>query len=219
MHRLSLARQKFDQLTVIRSAGTRSRKGNRKESVWLCKCSCGKTTKVVGSKLTSGHTRSCGCLKKTCCRTHGLSSTLAAKSWYAMISRCNNPKDKDYPRWGGRGVRVCRRWLKLENFIADMGERPSKRHSIERRDNDGNYCKSNCYWALPIQQMSNRRVTVYLTYKGKRRTIRQWADKLGQPYQLLANRYQQGWPVKHILTMPKFGKVPQCRSKQTGPIS
>lgn len=200
--RLALIGRQFGQLTVVRSAGTRE--GKKPASLWECKCSCGKTTIVVGDRLTGGKTRSCGCLKLTCRRTHGLSSTLAAKSWYGMVSRCGNPKDKDYPRWGGRGIKVCKRWLKLENFVKDMGERPSKKHSIERRDNNGNYCKRNCYWALPIQQMSNRRVTVYLTYKGQRRTLKEWARKLGVSYQLLHYRYELGWSARHILFMPNF---------------
>lgn len=110
-----------------------------------------------------------------------------------------------YDKYGGRGITVCERWQGLdgfENFLADMGERPSDRHSIDRIDNDGPYTPKNCRWATGIEQQGNRRITRKLTYQGRTQTIREWATELGVPLYVISTRIQHGWPVERIITQP-----------------
>lgn len=98
-------------------------------------------------------------------------------SWSSMKSRCCNPKDKDYHKYGRRGIIVCERWLNsFHDFLEDMGPRPGKGYSIERRDNDGNYCPKNCYWGTDKQQARNRRSSLKITYCGETKCLAEWAE-------------------------------------------
>jgi hypothetical protein len=127
-------------------------------------CDCGTQKKVLASSLVNGSSLSCGCLHREKFRNrprHGHSVGGASPtfvSWQAMRARCSNPKHHNFKNYGGRGIKVCERWMKFENFLADMGERPSGL-TIERKDNDGDYTPTNCVWATPAQQMRNRRST------------------------------------------------------------
>jgi hypothetical protein len=135
---------------------------------WLCVCSCGNFTVVSGRHLTSGATRSCGCLQQEAVRRTGKDNTTHTHSrrgqttaeyraWCHMWSRCTNPNVERYPNYGGRGIRVCKRWKRFENFYADVGPRPSERYSIDRIENDGNYEPGNVRWATRSEQRRNRR--------------------------------------------------------------
>lgn len=128
--------------------------------MWLAHCECGNKSIVRGDDLRKGRTRSCGCLLKedryTRTATHGLSNTSEYRIWSGMKERCSSPEHSAWDRYGGRGIRVCDRWINsFANFFTDMGQRPSKAHSIDRIDNDGNYEPGNCRWALPNEQRSN----------------------------------------------------------------
>lgn len=109
---------------------------------------------------------------------HGCSGTATYNSWADMIKRCTNPKNRKWPRYGGRGIKISRRWMKFENFLADMGERPVGT-TIDRIDNDKNYSKDNCRWATPKQQGNNTSTNWYVDFEGQRMTVQQAADKLG----------------------------------------
>lgn len=131
-----------------------------KEIQWLCLCECGHKKIVPASRLRNGTTRSCGsgCLPRNYYKgTHRLSGSSTYVSWQRLRQRCTDPNYPDWPRYGGRGIKVCDRWLdSFENFLADMGERP-KGLSIDRIDNDGNYEPGNCKWSTASEQAKNRR--------------------------------------------------------------
>jgi hypothetical protein len=120
--------------------------------------------------------------------------------WSSMKSRCLNPRDTRFDRYGGRGISVCARWLSFDCFLADMGPRPSMSHSIERVDIDGNYEPSNCKWATPVEQARNTRRTARWTFRGETRSAKEWSEILGIPYQTLMTRVHVcGWTVERAL--------------------
>lgn len=128
---------------------------------WLCRCDCGREKDVAGAELKKGSTKSCGCLRKeapfpTWLVKHGESYSREYACWRSMWDRCTNPKINGYQYYGARGISVCDRWKVFENFLADMGRRPSPRHSIDRKDNNGDYEPSNCRWATASEQQRNK---------------------------------------------------------------
>lgn len=172
----------------------------------LCLCVCGTLREVATYALQSAHSRSCGCLSRELSASRKKKwpphSQWLHQCWVRMRQRCNNPKDRSYPDYGGRGIRVCKRWESFGNFLADMGEPPAGGLSIERKDNDGDYKPSNCKWATRIEQSNNRRSNRKLTLNGATLTTAQWADKLGFNRQTLYDRLDWGWPVEKALTEP-----------------
>lgn len=132
---------------------------------WNCICDCGNTCVVQANNLGNGHTKSCGCLRKEVTEArmlkHGGSRGGAwfpeYAVWNTMRQRCTNPNSEKYKDYGERGIKVCKRWAKFANFLADMGRRPSKDHSIDRKNNDGNYTPKNCHWATRSEQQRNTR--------------------------------------------------------------
>lgn len=130
---------------------------------WNCRCICGTSLIVSSNNLRTGNTKSCGCRKRRVLaaganRSHGMTGTPAHRSWLKMIERCENPKYKRFGDYGGRGIKVAPRWLKFENFLADMGKRPRGK-TLDRIDVNGNYEPRNCRWATPKEQRANRRDT------------------------------------------------------------
>ena len=131
-------------------------------SIWLCECSCGTRKEMTRRTLISGNTKSCGCLKRDVHSethiTHGMTESPEYYTWCRIKYRCYNEKSKDYPDYGGRGIKMCERWLEsFENFYEDMGERPSLKHSIERLDVNGDYSPENCIWTTYDRQARNQR--------------------------------------------------------------
>lgn len=152
---VDISDQKFGMFTVIKFHSLNV----RKKSMWLCVCDCGTEKVIEGSNLKRANTKSCGCVRYDKVTKHGRSKSLEYKTWVSMIRRCTKENEKDYPRYGGRGIKVCDSWLNsFENFYADMGERPSLNHSIDRFNVNGNYEPSNCRWATSSQQERNKRL-------------------------------------------------------------
>lgn len=170
-----------------------------KTTLWRCRCDCGRETVTRIGNLRNGHTKSCGCLSVSVARkratTHGKSNSREHNSWAGMLSRCLNPKDPRYPRYGGRGIKVCARWKKFENFLADMGERPN-RTSIGRKDNNGKYCKRNCQWETPTQQARNKSNTRRHLFNGFLATTAEHCERLGLKASTVARRIRVlHWPI------------------------
>lgn len=128
-----------------------------------------------------------------------MSKTPMFTSWQRMISRCTNPGDDRFEYYGGRGIRVCERWLKFEDFLADMGLRP-KGMSIDRIDNDGDYCKDNCRWASVKEQCRNRRSNVVIEWRGQKKILKEWSEELGISYTVLQTRIHGGWTIERAFT-------------------
>ena len=161
MKLIDLTGRRFGRLVAIRRA---QNKNNSRHAQWHCKCDCGIKVVVDGATLRNGATSSCGCFRSEKLRalrtTHGLRDTPEYLAWADMRTRCLNPARTNYPNYGGRGIKVCRRWTKFENFIADMGRRPSPQHTVERQDVNGNYSPKNCIWLESHLQSRNQRRTV-----------------------------------------------------------
>jgi hypothetical protein len=137
--------------------------------------------------------------------THGYAEGYGTRIyhvWCAMLARCTNPKNQAYDNYGGRGITVCERWRKFENFLEDMGE-PPEGLTIDRLDNDGPYCKDNCAWETRVVQANNRRSSVKLTFDGVTLTLREWSERTGIDYALMRGRYAQGWSLEKILRTPR----------------
>lgn len=193
-------------LTVLGFSGVR---GESADCMWRCRCVCGKEFDVHGYAMRRGTTKSCGCQRQEFraphITTHGHSRggklTPEYRTWRAMKNRCYNTKDISYKNYGGRGIKVCKRWLEsFEDFLADMGPRPSSAHSIERRENNAGYEPWNCYWLPVSEQHSNKRSNVYLEYGGERLTLAQWSRRVGCDHTSLRRRLSNGWSLEDALT-------------------
>jgi hypothetical protein len=196
---IDLVGQKFGKLEVKSFHGK-----IKSHYYWNCLCECGNLSRVSGYRLRSGHTKSCGCLRKTAIPGRYIDGkrTREMSCWQNMIYRCYNPKNKSYKYYGGRGIQVCERWRdSFENFFEDMGKCPDGM-SIERVDNDGNYEPSNCKWIPKKNQNSNRRDTVIITYNGETKTLNQWATCLGMNYSILKMRLRNWNNVEKAFTTP-----------------
>lgn len=198
---MNLAGQRFGRLTAIELVAGRGR------PYWMCRCDCGNTKTVSTSKLRSGNTSSCGCYRTETTRRrsfkHGRYRSDLHGIWSHMKRRCHNPRDDAYHNYGGRGIAVCERWRNsFSDWLADVGERPSPLHTIERIDNNGNYEPGNVRWAPRAEQNSNTRKCVMLSLNGKRQSISAWERELAFKAGTIKARILAGWPHEVALTTP-----------------
>jgi hypothetical protein len=184
---------RFGRLVIVSRAGTRI----------TCRCDCGQSKIVSLANLTTGHTASCGCLRTemTVKRStkHGASRrgkhTRAFDIWTGMRKRCSNPRSKDWPNYGGRGITICERWRHFENFLADMGEPPAGA-SIERKDANGPYAPDNCIWATRKEQNSNTRRNHLITMFGRKQSLAAWCEEIGVQRSTVHRRLARGLPYE-----------------------
>jgi hypothetical protein len=179
-----------------------------------CRCSCGRECLYRLVDLLHGKILSCGCLRAEKAagrfRTHGLCShgrkPPEYKSWEHMRHRCERADHKQYPDYGGRGIRVCYRWHDFAAFLSDMGPRPSPKHTLERIDVNGHYEPGNVRWATQKEQQRNKRTTVWVTINGVKRCLADWADLSGLRYQTLHQRLRLGVPPDLLLSPMHKGR-------------
>lgn len=195
--------QEFGRLRVDHALPDRHRDGSIK---WFCVCACGGSTVTRAYCLFRGTTTSCGCVarKNSSLRlkTHGMKGTPTYRSWLSLRHRCLNQNDiGHWDRYGGRGITFCERWESFENFYEDMGERPDGM-TIERKDNNGQYCKDNCTWASASDQSNNRITNRIIEVNGVRKTAIQWARISGIGSSTIRDRLKRGWTSYDSVTVP-----------------
>jgi len=205
-----MAGDRFGRWTVLEATESRTYPSGTTTHFHECRCDCG-TVQFVGSyKLRIGHSRSCGCLQAEVTIARNLKHGHSKRGrrgkiygiWRNIISRCKNPNVSSYEDYGARGITICERWLKFENFLEDMGE-PPRGLTIDRLDNNLGYFKDNCAWRTPIDQARNRRNSVKITFDGLTMTLPEWAEHLGISYSMLRGRRERRWSVEKMLTEPK----------------
>lgn len=203
---IDLTGRTFGRLTVIKRSGS----DHRGEAVWSCRCACGQDRNVRGSALRMGRQISCGCASTErvvamgrASAKHGMEGTPEYRAWASMKARCTNPSTENFPLYGGRGITVCERWRDFENFYADMGPRPSPKHSLDRwPNNDGDYEPSNCRWATSKQQTTNRRSNRLLSVDGSTKTLTEWARQASIGATTVRERLKRGWPTRKAVFHP-----------------
>lgn len=173
-------------------------------------CDCGNERTVYAVEFSVGKRTTCGrgCPLGHPNLEHGHAAALTPtyRTWMGMLQRCNTPGHNSYPRYGGRGIGVCERWMTFANFLEDMGPRP-KGKTIDRWPNkDGNYEPGNCRWATNAEQNSNRSDNVLLTHSGETHTVTEWATIKGCPHIRLFSRLRNGWSIKDALETPRLSK-------------
>lgn len=184
------------------------------ESHWRCRCDCGTERDVFTGNLTGKKTLSCGCRKPEATAaaktTHGLHDSTEYKTWAGMKRRCLNANDASHARYGGAGVSVCQRWAdSFEAFLADMGPKPSPRHTIDRIDNAKGYEPGNCRWATMAEQSRNKRTSRRITFRGVTKVLAEWSREFGLHHSLIQARLRAGWTVERALTT----KPRKCRRR------
>lgn len=199
--------RRFGRLVVIECAGQAKKDGNYR---WKCRCNCGNEKIVLASNLKTGRVSGCGCVSIK----HARTNSLEWRSWTSMKARCSNPNVYSYERYGGRGITVCERWLGkdgFKNFLADMGNRPSPEHTLDRIDSNGNYEPGNCRWATKIEQATNRRNTVMVTCNGETLSVEGWGRRNGIQSGTIRRRISKGMALEDAVSLPVRGRLSDYR--------
>lgn len=196
----------FNRWTVVGAAPPHPTRGSARVE---CRCVCGSVRVVDRYGLVSGHTKSCGCIKVERAlalvatkpgRTHGLTRTPEHAAWQNMLARCERPQHPGYADYGGRGIRVCAAWRdSFDTFLADVGPRPSPRHSLDRRDNESGYEPGNVRWATATEQQRNSRHNRRVTFRGETMPLVAFCDRVGVPWKRAWGRLELGWTPEEIV--------------------
>lgn len=210
---IDLTDQKFGKLTVI----SRDKNGANGVARWKCICDCGNVSIVRGSNLKNGSVKSCGCLSHISQNaTHRQSNTTLYRKWRSMIYRCENPKNRAYKDYGGRGVTVCEEWhdfLRFKEWVETT--KPSGDYSIDRIDNSKGYNPENCRWASSEEQANNRRSNVMIEYNGEIHNLMEWSVRLGFDYKRVHNRiHKLGWSFEKAINEPTETKKRNKKGKR-----
>lgn len=195
---VDLIGKRFGRLVVVKRQGKQ-----HSHVTWCCQCDCGMEVVIASNHLRTGHTVSCGCARVESMavtgrsnRTHGHTIggvvTPEFRVWTAMHNRCMNTKAQDYARYGGRGIRICSRWMFFAHFFTDMGPRPSGTSIDRYPDQNGHYEPSNCRWATPKEQSRNQRSNIVLTLDGRTQCAAGWAEECGLKADTVRHRIARG---------------------------
>jgi len=197
----------YNRLTLVTEPQSLVSKSGRKRLFVSAVCECGVVKDYRLQHLISGATNSCGCynreLQKERHTTHGMYGTRPYKIWSNMKNRCSNISYFQYKDYGGRGIRVCKKWEKFQGFYEDMKAGYSDSLTLDRINNDKGYSVSNCRWVTMKEQQRNRRSNTFWKFRGETKTIAQWAEELGINYGTLISRVtRSNWSIKKALTTP-----------------
>lgn len=192
---------KFNRFLVIKEAGRKNGK-----NYWTCLCDCGIQKDFLAANITTGKSKSCGCIVREVVSairlTHGLIKTPEYSAWRNAKNRCYNQKYKLFHCYGGRGIIMCDRWLGdsgFTNFLLDMGNKPSPKHTLDRYPNqNGNYEPTNCRWATYKEQQNNRRNNKLIEHNGEIISQAAWAERLGVTSERIRKELSKGVPFKNI---------------------
>ena len=212
--------EKYGKLTVVKTYMSPSPSGTARKRA-VCNCDCGGAHDVCYYNLKRGNSRgcpSCSSAAKGKSKEHIHYSSEDTKRdkpelykaygiWRGMISRCTNPNHKSYSDYGGRGISVCDRWVNsVDNFISDMGFRPSDKHQIDREDNDKGYSLENCRWVTATENARNKRDTVMLTINGTKKPMTEWAEQTSTAIKTIEARVKRGWSHERAVFGTRHGK-------------
>jgi len=205
-----LVNTKINYILILKEGEPHYTTGGHKHRTVVCLCDCGKIWQAQLGGILNGSVKSCGCYSRKIAaeraaknnKTHGKTLTTEYYSWVALKKRCCNPQNKAYIYYGERGISICERWKNsFENFLLDMGNKPSPDHSLDRINVNGNYEPSNCRWATRKEQQRNKTNNVLFTYKGETKCIAEWSEITGLSFNLIQSRINGNW-AEDIIFMP-----------------
>lgn len=221
---INITGQRFGRLLIVGREPMKPGAVGKEKARWLALCDCGTLVRVDGSEVKR-KIISCGCAKRERAAglklDHGQHNTPTYNCWVSMKSRCfgTNPASRDYAVYHQRGITVCDRWANsFPAFLADMGEKPSAAHSIDRTNNDGNYEPGNCRWATNREQQLNKRTNRVVTIDGVTKSISEWADVSPVHYESIRRRLTDGWEPKCAIFAPPMRRRSQQRGSSTGQL-
>lgn len=209
-----LTGRRFGYLVAVSREGSIGR-----AAAWRCRCDCGLEILARSDKLVAGRKKSCSITKhefKWHIPAPGITTLNPNEysSWAAMWARCRNKKHRGYARYGGRGIKLCKRWESFAAFLADMGPKPTAKHSIDRYPNNaGNYEPGNCRWATDAEQRHNKSNAVWVDYNGRRVMLMDLLAELGVSKTIVRSRLNIGWSLDEALTIPVRQKKTKRKKK------
>lgn len=199
--RIDITGQKFGRLKAIRFLEL-NKEFTKIRHFWQYECDCGKIKIADRYRVSSGSIRSCGCLFTDVKRVHGFTNKkdITYQSWASMKSRCNSKSNPAYHNYGGRGITICNRWKDFNNFLNDLGTRPTINYQLDRIDNNGNYEPPNCRWATKKEQANNRRRSIIIERDGIKKSLKEWCNELNINYSTACYRLRVAkWSKEEVL--------------------